>query len=1128
MKRKLIALLLVICLVLPLIPAAFAAETDLPMYYNYYGTEKEERKNAPLSCVLGHSTLCWFFTASTAGEEITSGLIFEPDEGTAKDAIALEYEAVDIWADPQVKLWRVSANALGSGKLVYTAQDGTRYALAVSIRMPVSSFSTTTELTKDSLMTLNAFFRVNEPFYYVFGGDVTIQNVVLINEEDLVGRVSLEILPQGNVCRITVTASNPDSDWLNLGLKFTLKGEQPAEDTWSSEDWISLEDATPRLHIRDVNYNDNGKPDGFWSYKIFRLRAEQGDRRRVGFFMGEEELALTDVAFTPADGTADDAVTAELDEGRYWVLSCSKVGSGKLRCTTTENVVYELPVIVSLPALGFYSSNVRGGESCLSEFIYDVKKETNEIWLMMEDGFDANSMPEITCRDMSGSQGEKPIEEIPENFKVEQIQRENGKLDLKITVLTSVPADGYSLRAKAGGRYSTLRIMDADKMTIWKSGPSALTVTIDGTEYVVGFCVGSLGDEIIDINDLGRWSLQFNPEQESAGGAYRPANRPGPAVVAATLDTSGGQRVFKEAPDEIQKLITVNRVWLERSSGSRGEDDNTDTFSFAETRQLSRNTGLSKDGIPLYVAYRTGAAYLCAEISIGGKSGEIYVQVHYEKATDVNINCKTVEEINNWLTANTDRIYDAALDAQERTTFTIWMTEQTYSGTIQIPARLAALRKHCGVRFSSPANGTTLTGSIELNGATLDPISRIHFVAADGNQSFALHNGTGYVSECSFTGYDTALSGGIMPVNCEFIDNETALILDVANAGSTNRDILRRNRFQNNETAVCIKSTNEFLSPYYVRAVDSTFTGNTVDFDVQCIGSFYFYRNFYAGTNGSMRSAIIKIGNQNLSGKSLSEIESLYKTGGTAVYVNPVRTAAPEAGEDAPELVLDPNLPVKLTSDDTQELLIAASSLETSTRIEIADETDQTIAEWSGFGTAQQASRLRARAAVQTAADSSSDTFNAGVAIRQQPDGSLAVTVEPSAALTAKTPLLRIPCTARSASVTLNGQSVASSLSGGQLSFRVTAGGIYSVKPLSVERKDGVLCIANAPEDAVHVIAAVYTQSGQMLASVTGPIVNGSAGLTLPPQASQSGCVCRVMLLDRDYRPAAPTTQLNG
>ena len=46
MKRKLISLLLVICLVLPLIPAAFAAGTDLPMYYNYYGTENKERKNS--------------------------------------------------------------------------------------------------------------------------------------------------------------------------------------------------------------------------------------------------------------------------------------------------------------------------------------------------------------------------------------------------------------------------------------------------------------------------------------------------------------------------------------------------------------------------------------------------------------------------------------------------------------------------------------------------------------------------------------------------------------------------------------------------------------------------------------------------------------------------------------------------------------------------------------------------------------------------------------------------------------------------------------------------------------------------------------------------------------------------
>ena len=70
--------------------------------------------------------------------------------------------------------------------------------------------------------------------------------------------------------------------------------------------------------------------------------------------------------------------------------------------------------------------------------------------------------------------------------------------------------------------------------------------------------------------------------------------------------------------------------------------------------------------------------------------------------------------------------------------------------------------------------------------------------------------------------------------------------------------------------------------------------------------------------------------------------------------------------------------------------------------------------------------------------------FNAGLEI-QRTDGQILITVEDSKVLASEQPTLTIPCDFSYAQVTFNGQAITSTLAGGNISFRVTTGGVYTV-----------------------------------------------------------------------------------
>ncbi|MCI6605030.1 MAG: hypothetical protein MSC56_03885 [Clostridiales bacterium] len=1122
MKRRLLALALALCMALSLVPAAAAADANTNTLYYKTIWSSEETFHDPLVLEPNTSDFLRFFTDEACTHEVTENLIFTADEGSPADAIIPTRDTDWDGNGNEVEVWRIYARSFGTGTLTYT-DGGTTYTLAVSCVLPEQGFSSTPELTKETyLISGQASFVVGEPFYYVFPEGTQIQSVkvdqCIIDGDEL----SVEVLTgKPNVCKLTVTAAAVTPRAHSFRVAFTLVRENSPTGTKVDMERISLRDATPRFGFRDARWI-NGELNGYRDSFRTSFDLEIGGTTLVGFFYGNEQanepLHITSAVFYTNDGKPGSTVTAEKWDGGYWKLTANALGEGVLVCTAADGAIYTMPVRVALPYLGFYTSQTRSADACIADFFYyNAKTGTDTFWLIREDGFTAAEADaaSLTCEYNVNTNWYTPA--ASDYFTWQKVVRADApdRYDLKFTVRSGVtiPQTNLNLRVELPNGSTYLRIKDELTMEISKPAPSALTVTIDGKDYVVGF--GTVNDGILTVNLDGNWSQTHPlPQDDGTGAAYRRVfGGDSWQIYAATVETrqieDGTEIVCTPAP-AIRRLVRVNRVWLERRSGSGNNVDGTDSFSLADTRLLERTNGLDVYGFPLYVADKIGEAYLCAKISVGDQTGTIYYGLKYVRSTVQTVRLDSVEAINQWLIDNAEAIRDAAWNDSVEPVWNLELTGKSYKGTVTMPEILRNVGYGRGLGLRFLGQNQTFTGSIDLGGTAIAQIGNLNFVAPETGSGTAISQGSATVYNCTFTGYETALGSGntLMAHDCRFIQNDTAIVLDIPNPalGCTLSDF-SRNYFEKNGTALRIVSTNSFVSPYYIRPHDSVFLGNTVDFDVRTAGTFYFLCNFFAHHDSILPSIrpVVNVSN------------------GATVYVNPIWKYRDADTGALRELTLVEGVSTRLpVNEDWSNTSIAADSLTSETQIALADENDKTVATWSDFreqAPAQQ-SRFALYSADETGTDTTPDGFRPGVSIDTQPTGEQTVTVADSAALAVKTPLLTIPCTLESAVVRLNGKPVASTLEleGGKLSFRVTTGGTYTVRPGTSEKYEGdTITIENAPEDARTAIAALYDANHRFLTAATAQITNGAATILLK---KPDPATCRIYYLTAKNTPA--------
>ena len=346
MTKRILSLLLALCMALTLVPAASAEGENGQLYYTYGADAVVDdlKSEAILTRIDSGSSYCNFYYLNAEGSpvEVTSDLTFEPDDPANQDAVKLDYVQNSELDGGQWILWY---HGVCSGALVYTAGDGTCYRLAIAVTIPEQGFATEPELTEETYLRggSDGGFTVGTPFYYVFPEGTVVEAVdATATANGASFAAAAEILDgKANVCQITIGALDTDAQGVDLRVTFRLS------DGSSNERCIYLRDLTPAFGFRYA-YGD-----GNFSEALFKAMPQDfGQGSRVAFFYGTQKLDVTDVKYIANEGYATSTVTASMEDD-WWVLFLEGFGSGRLICTTANGETYELPVEFLLPNHGF-------------------------------------------------------------------------------------------------------------------------------------------------------------------------------------------------------------------------------------------------------------------------------------------------------------------------------------------------------------------------------------------------------------------------------------------------------------------------------------------------------------------------------------------------------------------------------------------------------------------------------------------------------------------------------------------------------------------------------------------------------------------------------------------------------
>lgn len=432
MMKKTLCLLLALALCLSLLPASALAaddpaEEDRQLYFCIDGKDTNRRSEL---CFEPGDFAGGFFCILSDGEtlqRIRSGVVYTPDGDSAENAITLSLEGEKEHATYSF-VW---FNSFGAGRLVYTDEDGVRYSMAAACALPERGFSSSTVLTEETYLPNDAYCPKDLSFYYVFPADTVVTSVyaVAAHGDDPI-QVQAEVLSsQSNVCKFNLTSDLFSNDAFALEVYFTLQGAD-AEVTA----FISVRDPAPRFGFRLYQRS------GSFSKNLFRsVETDAGFSNRLGFFLSSGDdsslLDLASVTFLPAEGTAQNAMTATKLANGIWDLDSVLPGQGTLQCTAQDGTVYTLPVDIALPSTGFFSERRRATETYLPRYDFDETKTEHVVWFLTADGFSANDITGWAGRDRLDA----PVT-LKAYLQAEPVAREDDseRYDIKLTI-QSIP-----------------------------------------------------------------------------------------------------------------------------------------------------------------------------------------------------------------------------------------------------------------------------------------------------------------------------------------------------------------------------------------------------------------------------------------------------------------------------------------------------------------------------------------------------------------------------------------------------------------------------------------------------------------------------------------------------------------
>lgn len=357
MKKRISSLLLALCMVLSLVPAAAAAgetaelASAQPLYAYWVGQWHNGGDRGAL--IEGNGEGRWigdwgdswsvlFYTDEQGASMLPADAVvtYVPDDGTLADIVRV--------TSNDLGSWNVSYTAIGSGTLQVTV-DGVTYERSVLSRLPHDGWCTQTTLTVDTYIPSRKFMYsdTQRTFYYVYDPDVgvTINNVS--GAGDLAWSISKNV----------VTFTVPGGYSYDGRLDIQLQVSDTSGESWTRHADIYLINGTRHIAAQsDYRNNDifEREDDTYNSGTKLEPGYETG---RVFYIM--ENGAVTLAQHYSVSSSNEAVMTVErlgdaANTGNpVWNIRAHSFGTADVVLTFDSGEVLTYPVTVDVPWLSW-------------------------------------------------------------------------------------------------------------------------------------------------------------------------------------------------------------------------------------------------------------------------------------------------------------------------------------------------------------------------------------------------------------------------------------------------------------------------------------------------------------------------------------------------------------------------------------------------------------------------------------------------------------------------------------------------------------------------------------------------------------------------------------------------------
>jgi len=980
--------------------------------------------------------------------------------------------------------FEVKFPAFGVYDIVYTDEDGTEYALPVTVTLPQFGFYSEPEASEEAYLGAEFLFRGDPTtVYLVCDADwLTITDLELDTQdgEDM-SFLDWEISKDGRYITLEISKEvRADSQYAFEVCYITDDGEK--DSTWAS---FTVLKKDPGLIWNPV------KEDGQGGYIVTDLNVHRdvmtlapGDSflLQVRYFDGANYTVLD-----LADLNLPGFVTVETVDAENAILciTCNGLGIGTIACDAWEGSTIRITAQAA-DVLDFYTQPERDS-AYLDRNFNGVDGETITRYLM----WDQTLLPDVDKVTVSLNDGM--------NGNCVVVDQDVTTTDLSRwgIVLTADLANGF-VKVEA-----TLSVWRNVKFTLWQgsdiAAETAINIDEDYSEWgddredsrnlvfdwydgtgMVELTIGM--GEVEWINDVPRVGVRDGGYHHFTGDGSMNHQ----LIVGALANA--GTDAESEAPKAVYDAISDVRFFVSRWMNTDGSGDQMESnITVGDVYTIEVN------GKSLYAADLKADAGDYAYIEVGltftvtldgisrdctvyhrfGTEADTRIMVDMsslDTAAKLNAVLASTEALEAWLQENDPEALEnfyTALNRGDFTNMTLYLPPVQYDGIIEYGITGLEGPDLEGTE-DEDGNRTTMPG-LWLRGNDSFFLSDIDFVADDrykmtmDGETFTcglLSHGVGTgdadigdifnADNCTFTGFDYGVwctpTGYTIIRNSIFIDCGVGYLIDCEGKDHGNANsIVDNNRFVYCGVGLWVKGLPEYITPYVFRVINNDFLSCEVDIDASQPGRLYFFRNYFGKVHGENNHEIP------------TEAADVHKHApkvrgrGLATIVASPRWRDPvtfELDRDDNHLIVDNKhgLVTYIPADEAADLLMNAAAmaaeLDEATNpvsigiVEPGDEGD-TLGTWT-FPVMQTFSLF----------GNADDDFCAALDISWENDVQY-ITVQDSSLLS-RMPTLTIPCGWIDAKVTFNGEPVESTLAGGKLTFTVAAGGTYAIEEVAV------------------------------------------------------------------------------